>query len=78
MTPINDVLIAAINRRDTGRVAWSADDCADLRKALEGAGYVIVPKEPTPEMRDPVGQQLGYGADYDEVYRAMVAAAPKP
>lgn len=43
---------------------------------LSEAGYAIVPKEPTPEMRDPVWQQLGYDADYDEVYRAMVAAAP--
>lgn len=51
-------------------------EAVDVIDDLRAAGLVIVPKEPTPEMCDPVWQHLGYGADYDEVYRAMVAAAP--
>lgn len=45
--------------------------------ALDAAGYQIVPKEPTVEMQAAAIRPHGDVAFYDEIYRAMLAAAPK-
>jgi hypothetical protein len=59
--------------------------------AIEAAGWQLVPKEPTEEMRD-AGWDRAWGINFYErdgalviettvsrdIYRAMLAAAPKP
>lgn len=53
-------------------------------RALDAAGYVVAPKEPTDAMIDAAGRvphrrsDDGDGPDSKEVYLAMIAAATTP
>jgi len=47
--------------------------------AAEKAGWVLVPKEPTHEMRHRGDRECEHdGEPMKEIYSAMLAAAPKP
>jgi hypothetical protein len=72
-----DVLCAALPRSQEDFIADS------LLEALDAAGYVIVPKEPSEEMIS-AGERAGHYArsnpvicenDADACYRAMLAAS---
>ena len=41
-------------------------------------GWCLMPKEPTEEMIDAADESLFYGKALSELYKAMLAAAPKP
>jgi hypothetical protein len=62
-----DVLCAALPRSQEDFIADS------LLEALDAAGYVIVPKEPTREMLR-AGVRVGV-APMEFIYRAMLAAS---
>ena len=56
--------------------AWRAE-CGRINEALERAGYVIVPREPTEEMLDAADSLRVMRASRswnDEVWQAMIAA----
>lgn len=69
-----------------GRLKGGADETGmrGMRaalKAAEDAGYVLVPKEPTGEMNSAGFKHAcdhWVGQDVPKMYRAMLAAAPKP
>lgn len=81
MTPIetNDAILQECNDSYTGQV---------IRERLAAAGYVIVPAEPTEEMVEAGDDAVEWdsldaggwhiiGADAAEIWKAMLAAAPK-
>lgn len=80
-----EVIAAAGRRGDRFRhyVGWPTAD--EILAALDAAGFVIVPKEPTEKMLSApnaaeviVGPNPGYPIDPDEakdIYRAMIAAS---
>jgi hypothetical protein len=63
----------------------SRDRSADaILAALDAAGFVVVPREPTDAMKavtkSMIGNELAYDADIETagaIYRAMIAAAEK-
>ena len=75
-----EVIAAAIKSRPAWNTSYSADAAAILA-ALDAAGFVVVPREPTEEM---IENGLGAMMEWDartgddqgiaEVYRAMIAA----
>lgn len=69
-----EVIAAAIKSRPAWNTPYSADADAILA-ALDAAGLVVVPREPTEAMV--AAWMVGYPHDYQqgrEVYRAMIAA----
>ena len=75
MTPI-DIMACAVSERfskDGGFCGMEAgkEFAYDIRKALEEAGFAIVPKEPTEEMKD-AGNKYVFASG---VYKAMLKAA---
>lgn len=60
------------------------EDMRSALDALDAAGYVVVPREPTRAMMDAAGRvphrrsDDGDGPDSEEVYLAMIAAASAP
>ena len=83
-----EVIAAAIKSRPAWNTPYSADADAILA-ALDAAGYVVVPREPTPAMvaaawdtiapgKKRLGiARLGPGPGTTDVYRAMIAAQEK-
>lgn len=58
---------------------WTPDETQILRSSLERAGWVLVPVEPTDEMRN-VGENLISPDAYagaNSIYKAMLNARPK-
>jgi TRAP-type C4-dicarboxylate transport system substrate-binding protein len=53
----------------------------EILAAIEAAGWQVVPKEPTREMKEAGGRykaEYGIRRTVGGYYRAMLAAAPKP
>lgn len=46
-------------------------------KALEAAGWVLVPIEPTPDMMLAAEKQHNWLGEWPETYQAMIAARPR-
>jgi hypothetical protein len=59
-------------------------DARDIIAAIDGAGWVLAPKEPTDEMLSALAVKLdGWvddlpGCDNPDLYRALLAGRPKP
>jgi hypothetical protein len=80
MTP-EEIIRAVLERQPI--VTPPTDATIDILSALSAAGYVIVPREPTPEMVVAADHAPGSVAldhisieiDFCAIYRAMIAAS---
>ena len=80
MTEIIEAMARAFYAND-GEQSYGIDAMRAALSAAEAAGWVLVPKEPTPEMTGRAiwadDQRTG-GQTCNHLYRAMLAASPKP
>ena len=84
MTEIIEAMARAFYAND-GEQSYGIDAMRAALSAAEAAGWVLVPKEPTEKMHDAAHanlESLGYRSiglvGEAGVYRAMLAASPKP